>query len=138
MLLTNLTNLTQPLIRYELADAFVREPAAANHGHLRARVEGRTGGLLRYSSVTIHVHVIRSVIVSTPAILDYQIRQTPRGIDVDMISPTGADRGLTHRLASALADAGLAHPQVSVRSVEDLDRNPQTGKLQRLIALPGV
>ncbi|MGV7852596.1 hypothetical protein PJM29_30980, partial [Mycobacterium kansasii] len=34
VLVTNLYNLTQPLIRYELTDAFVQQPDAAEHGYL--------------------------------------------------------------------------------------------------------
>jgi len=41
VLVTNLYNVTQPLIRYELTDTFIRQPDAAEHGYLRARVQGR-------------------------------------------------------------------------------------------------
>jgi phenylacetate-CoA ligase len=136
VLLTNLTNLAQPLIRYELADAFVRQPAAAEHGHLRARVQGRSGGMMRYGDVDIHAHVVRSVIASTQAIIDYRVLQTPRGVDVEAIAPSGDLHGLSDRLAAALAGAGLARPQVRVRIVDELARDRQTGKLQRFVALP--
>ena len=41
MLVTNLFNRLQPLIRYELTDRFVAQPPATAHGYLRARVHGR-------------------------------------------------------------------------------------------------
>ena len=41
VLVTNLYNVTQPLIRYELTDTFIRQPDAAEHGYLRARVQRR-------------------------------------------------------------------------------------------------
>jgi phenylacetate-coenzyme A ligase PaaK-like adenylate-forming protein len=41
VLLTNLYNHSQPLIRYELTDQFTRHPADPGSGYLRATVEGR-------------------------------------------------------------------------------------------------
>ena len=40
-LVTNLFNLAQPLIRYELTDVFIRQPDAAGHGYPRARVRAQ-------------------------------------------------------------------------------------------------
>src|SRR5262249_37182315 len=58
VLVTNLYNRVQPLIRYELNDRFTREPDAPEHGHLRAIVEGRCDDFLRYRDVEVHPHVI--------------------------------------------------------------------------------
>ena len=41
VLVTNLYNVTQPLIRYEPTDIFIRQADAAEHGYLRVRVQGR-------------------------------------------------------------------------------------------------
>jgi phenylacetate-CoA ligase len=41
VLVTNLYNVTQPLIRYELTDTFIRQPDTAEHGYLRVRVQRR-------------------------------------------------------------------------------------------------
>jgi predicted ATPase/DNA-binding SARP family transcriptional activator len=76
VLITNLSNHLQPLIRYELADRFVRQPAAAEDGHLRATVEGRSDDVLRYERATIHPHVIGAVLAKTTEVIDYQVRQT--------------------------------------------------------------
>jgi phenylacetate-coenzyme A ligase PaaK-like adenylate-forming protein len=54
VLVTNLMNPTQPLIRYELTDRFVGQPDAAEHGHLRVTVEGRADELLGYDGVVVH------------------------------------------------------------------------------------
>jgi phenylacetate-CoA ligase len=54
VLVTNLMNPTQPLIRYELTDRFVQQPDAAEHGHLRVTVEGRADELLGYDGVVVH------------------------------------------------------------------------------------
>jgi phenylacetate-coenzyme A ligase PaaK-like adenylate-forming protein len=132
VLITNLANRTQPLIRYAISDRFVRQPAAPDHGHLRARVEGRDDDALRFGSVTVHPLVIRAVMVKTPAVADYQVRQKTGGIDVDAIAVAPVDpTDLRDRLARALSDAGLAAPVVSVRMVDGLERDARTGKIRR-------
>ena len=137
VLVTNLYNRAQPLIRYELTDSFVRQPDAAEHGHLRACVEGRTEDPLRYDDVDLHPHAVRSVLVATGAVLDYQVRQTRSGIEVDALASGVLDvADLRTRLTSALATAGLRDPKVDVRVVDDLERNAATGKLRRFLPLP--
>jgi phenylacetate-coenzyme A ligase PaaK-like adenylate-forming protein len=137
VLVTNLTNLTQPLIRYELTDRFVRQPDADDHGHLRVTVEGRADDLLDYGGLVVHPLVIRSVLVSTTEAVEYQVHQTPRGIDLAVIAPYGLDeRSLAGRLTAALQRAGLATPDVRVRRVVTLDRHPQSGKAKRFITSP--
>ena len=139
VLVTNLGNRIQPLIRYELTDSFVQQPNAPEHGFLRARVHGRTDEAFSYGAVTIHPLVVRSVLVRAPDVLEYQVRQTPTGIDVTAVADHGLDiAALRERLASALAGAGLADPDVAVRSAPNLDRHPATGKLRRFVPLaPG-
>ncbi|MFC5996655.1 phenylacetate--CoA ligase family protein [Pseudonocardia hispaniensis] len=137
VLVTNLHNRVQPLIRYELTDRFVAEPPAAGHGHLRARVQGRSDEVFRYGGVSIHPLAMRSILVQAPEVLEYQVRQTPEGIDVTAVAGPGLDvAGLRHRLAAALAGSGLARPQVVVRPAPSVERHPETGKLCRFIPLP--
>jgi phenylacetate-coenzyme A ligase PaaK-like adenylate-forming protein len=136
ILLTNLANRAQPLIRYEITDRFVRAPAAQDHGHLRARVEGRADDVLRWGETEVHPLVIRSVLVKTPAAQDYQVRQTPAGIELAVLASEPLDLdGLRRELGSALAAAGLRSAEVVTRSVRAFERNPETGKLRRFIPL---
>jgi phenylacetate-coenzyme A ligase PaaK-like adenylate-forming protein len=132
VLVTNLENRVQPLIRYELNDQFAE---VSREGMLRARVHGRCDDLLRYDGVDVHPVAIRSELVRTPEVLDYQVRQTPDGIDVDVL-PAGELDGedLRLRLEEALETAGLDQPSVAVQAVDVLDRDPRTGKLARFIA----
>jgi phenylacetate-coenzyme A ligase PaaK-like adenylate-forming protein len=137
VLVTNLSNRLQPLIRYELTDAFVQQPAAAEHGHLRARVSGRSDDDFRYGEVTVHPLVIRTVMLQSPEVVEYQVRQTSKGIDVTAVADHDLDlQSLRGELASALAGAGLAHSEVSVRSAPNLERDAATGKLRRFVPLP--
>jgi phenylacetate-coenzyme A ligase PaaK-like adenylate-forming protein len=136
VLLTNLSNRVQPLIRYEMTDRFVRRPDAPNHGHLRATVDGRCDALLRYNGVDVDPLVLRTVMVRSPDVLDYQVRQTRRGIDVAALAVSSLDVDrLSTRLAHALEHAGLTDPQVTVRAVATLERHHETGKLRRFLPL---
>jgi phenylacetate-coenzyme A ligase PaaK-like adenylate-forming protein len=137
VLVTNLYNLAQPLIRYELTDTFVRLADAPGHGHLRARVQGRNDEIFYYpDGAAVHPVVIRSVIVGTPQIIDYQVAQTPHGIDVSAIAAADfAVDDFTSRLTRALAAAGLNHPNVTARAVDQLDRNTVSGKFRRFVPL---
>jgi phenylacetate-coenzyme A ligase PaaK-like adenylate-forming protein len=136
VLLTNLYNLLQPLIRYELSDVFIRQPDAADPGHLRALVRGRADEVFRYDDLEVQPHLIRSVLVRDPRIFDYQVRQTPGGIDLDVIADSDADlTTVTDQLVQALERTGLKRPSVRVNAVEQLPRHTQTGKLSRFVPL---
>lgn len=136
-LVTNLFNLAQPLIRYELTDVFIRQPDAAAHGYLRARVQGRSDDVLRYDTVHVHPIVIRSVMVSSPDVIDYQVNQTHSGIEVFAVTSAGFDvDDLTSRLRRALEGAGLDHADVVVHRVEQVDRHAVSGKVRRFTPLP--
>lgn len=134
VLLTNLYNFVQPLIRYELTDTFIRQPDA-EHGHLRACVCGRSDDILRYDENDIHPITIRSVMVRSPEVTEYQVRQIDRGVEIFVVSEGLDSDDLRTRLESALKDAGLPHPVVVVRAVSALDRHPVTGKLRTFIPL---
>jgi len=140
VLVTNLYNLAQPLIRYELADSFVLEPSAAGPGHLLARAHGRADEVFHYQAGDLHPHVIRSVMVRSPEVADYQVRQTRTGIEADIIAASGgaSTEALRRQLAEALAHGGLSQPDVTVRIAGDLARNADSGKLRRFIPLSPV
>jgi phenylacetate-coenzyme A ligase PaaK-like adenylate-forming protein len=137
-LVTNLMNPTQPLIRYELTDRFVRQPDAAGHGHLRVTVEGRADELLGYGEVVVHPLVVRSVLVEAPEVVEYQVTQSRRGVQVAVVAPGGVDApALAARLAAALGGAGVRGAEVTVEPVTAIARHPATGKARRFLTLPG-
>jgi phenylacetate-coenzyme A ligase PaaK-like adenylate-forming protein len=134
VLVTKLYNFTQPLIRYELTDTFIGQPDAVEHGYLRARVLGRTDDVLHYDTADVHPITIRSVLVKTPQVIDYQVRQTRRGIDLFAVTADEQSLdGLAELLRQELDNAGLRDAEVSVQPVERLQRHPATGKLHRFI-----
>jgi hypothetical protein len=89
VLVTNLHNLTQPLIRYELTDRFTRPQSTSAAGWLHASMDGRADEVFRYGTVAVHPHVIRSVLAAEAAAREYQVRQTGNGIKVACV--TGGD-----------------------------------------------
>jgi phenylacetate-coenzyme A ligase PaaK-like adenylate-forming protein len=136
VLVTNLSNRVQPLIRYEITDCFVGQPVHSEHGFLRATVEGRADEVLHYDDVDVHPIVVRSVLVRCPEVLDYQVHQTPRGIYVSVLAGNAIDVGaLRRRLADALRRAGLVDADVTLRAVDTLHRDHATGKLRRFVPL---
>jgi phenylacetate-coenzyme A ligase PaaK-like adenylate-forming protein len=138
ILVTNLFNPVQPLIRYRIDDRFVHHPDVPEHGHLRAEVEGRASDVLRFGDVTIHPLVIGSPIEHAAGIADFQVRQTPGGVDIDVV-PAGTAGCDMARLADQVADrlrrAGLVDPAVSVTVVAGTRRDPRTGKAPLFVPL---
>jgi phenylacetate-CoA ligase len=136
VLVTNLSNRVQPLIRYAITDSFVGQPASAEQGFLRATVEGRADDVLHYDDVDVHPIVVRSVLVRWPEVVDYQVHQTRRGIDVSALATDALDDdALRERLAYALREAGVIGAEVTMRRVETLPRDHATGKLRRFVPL---
>ena len=138
VLMTNLSNFAQPLIRYEITDSFIEQPPSegCEHGHLRAKVAGRSDEVLRYEGIDIHPIVVRSVLVKSPDVIDYQVRQTDHGIDVATVATATLDVDhLRSCLTHALDGAGLADAEVTLRAVGTLQRHRETGKVQRFVPL---
>ena len=133
VLITNLSNRVQPLIRYELSDSFVQLPG---DGLLRARVQGRSDDDFFFGDTVIHPFVIRSVLVRFGGVLEYVVTQTPTGIRVDAVAESDVDLdSLGDELRAALGAAGLVDAHVAVRQVPELVRDSRTGKLRRFVPL---
>jgi phenylacetate-CoA ligase len=136
VLVTNLHNLTQPLIRYELTDRFTPAGTSAG-GALRASVEGRTDDMFRYPDASVHPFVLGAPLLHDGAVREYQIRQTERGADIAAVIDGDFDpAAVMAAVERSLREAGLAGPQVRLRRVVKLDRDPMTSKIRRFMPLP--
>jgi phenylacetate-CoA ligase len=132
VLLTNLYNHTQPLIRYELTDRFTHYPADPGHAHLPATVEGRADDTFHYGKIAVDPLTIRTVMVRTPAAAEYQVRQTARGIDMAVVTDGQLDQtALAASLEHSLRTAGLPDRTFGYTRSPTSPVTPETGKARR-------
>ena len=136
MLVTNLVNHVQPLIRYELTDRFQQVPGEWPDGYLRATVEGRNDEPLRWDTVEVHPLVVQSTLLHHPEVLEFQVHQTSTGITLHVVATDQLDTAATAAsVRDALRAAGLDHATVELLRVSSIERNPATGKVRRFIPL---
>lgn len=145
VLLTNLANHVQPIIRYDLGDSVLCRPDACPCGSpLPAiRVAGRCDDVLRLtgsdgSAVSILPLAIGSVVEETPAVHRSQLIQTgPATISLRLEPRPGADiervwLDATTRLHTYLAEQCLDNVRV-LRAREQPQPSAVSGKLRQVI-----
>ncbi len=139
--LTNLYLRTMPLIRYEITDEVLvlAGPCPCGSAHrCVADVQGRLDDSFDYRGLPVHPFVFRGALGERPQIVEYQVRQTERGADIDLRVTGALDTStLVAGLEDALRRLGLADPAVQVRVVTAIERG-QMGKLKRFVPLPAA
>lgn len=134
VLVTNLFNRTQPLIRYRLDDRMTALEPLATPAHQRARLEGRSDDYVTFDGVAIHPLTIRSTLLRHPAVIEYQVTSAPSSLAVAVVLGGPLDASaLEADLTAALVAAGARKGSVSCAVVEALARDPATGKVRRFI-----
>ena len=142
VLLTNLANRVQPLIRYDLGDSITLEPAPCPCGsplpHIQ--VEGRRDEILFLQApsgeaVPLLPIPLAYLVHETPGVQRCQVIQTgPATLRIRLEMAHGADDGqvwaaVADRLRDYLAMRGL--PRASVeRAAEPVGRDPVSGKFR--------
>jgi phenylacetate-CoA ligase len=138
VLLTNLSNLALPLIRYELTDevTIVPDPCRCGSSHRRIEdIQGRLDDGFVYGEITVHPHVFRSVLGRARQVVEYQVRQTSAGAEVSARCAGPVDLpALEAEIAAELARLGLRAPEVVIGAVERIERQ-SSGKLKRFVPL---
>jgi phenylacetate-coenzyme A ligase PaaK-like adenylate-forming protein len=138
VLVTNLYNTVQPLIRFAIDDRFVERPAG-DQGHFVAKVEGRTYQVFSYGDTHVHPQIALLPPIEAFGTFDYQVRQTSDGVDIDIQEGRDFDEAaVTRAVRQALSDAGLPSGRVSTRIVERIEVHPQSGKVRRFVPLQTV
>lgn len=127
LLLTNLYNLAQPLIRYDLVDAVTMtdEPCPCGCAHRRiAAVHGRIDGAFEYSSGAVVPRAsVEQAVLATPGVVDFRVGKTQRGIDVSVVTDGSSDLPcLRTELIDVLRRHGLPQANVGVQRVGSIDR----------------
>jgi phenylacetate-CoA ligase len=135
VLLTNLYNRTQPLIRYEITDAMTVMVEACECGCTHRRITdlaGRTDSVFVYDGgAAVHWLGVTTVLLSDPNVVEMQVTQTPRGADISVATKGPCNiEGLRRGLVELMTCAGLCEPLVTMREVDSLDRL-WSGKLRQ-------
>ena len=140
VLITNLYNHLQPLIRYEVTDQITLAAGTCPCGSSMQRIEdpqGRLDDIFVYDDgLTVHPHLFRSALGHHREILEYQVRQTPDGVNIDLVAAAVVDvETLRTRITAGLAEVGLTEPRVDIETLNELPRQA-SGKLKRFVKLP--
>jgi phenylacetate-CoA ligase len=139
LLVTNLFNLTQPLIRFEVTDlvAVEPEPCPCGRSLMRLRsLEGRAEDVLRMGGVDVHPLQF-ALVTADPDVREFQVVQQADGaLRIRVALRDGAAEAparLRARVGARLEELGVPRPSVEVETVEALERSP-AGKLQVVVA----
>lgn len=149
LLLTNLYNRTQPLIRYELNDLLTVSPDPCPCGRpfpLLETVGGRSDDVLELPATeggTIKVHpvTLRSPLAGVGALSEYRIVYGAGELRVEAVLASAdgrqACREIETGLGAALAERGVQAPPILVESVAEIPRHPHSGK-HKVIEVQGA
>jgi phenylacetate-coenzyme A ligase PaaK-like adenylate-forming protein len=145
VLLTNLANFTQPLIRYELSDRVVRgarpNPAGRPYGWLHA-VEGRTNDTLRLPApggrtVSVLPYRLGAPFAQLPHVRQFQIDWDGARMTIRVVLRSTAPADTTCRvhdaLSATLLQAGAVAVPITVVRVCELEREPGPAAKLKLI-----
>jgi phenylacetate-coenzyme A ligase PaaK-like adenylate-forming protein len=145
LLLTNLVNRAQPLIRYELSDAVVLEPGADPSGRPYTRIasiDGRSDDILRMPGrdgreVTVHPYRMHVPFTARPEVRQYQVVHDGSGLHVRVVLRPDAPRDAVERIRVAflaeLEAIGALPPPVEVTAVPSIDREGGDAAKYKLI-----
>lgn len=138
VLVTNLFNPLQPLIRYRIDDVMVEHQVDGPSGFRHVTVTGRNDDPFVYGDVVVHPLSFDSVLGGVAAVTEFQVRQTAAGADLSLVAwgPVDAD-SIEAALESVLAGQGLPSPVVRVEVVDRLARHAATGKVRRFVPRAG-
>jgi phenylacetate-CoA ligase len=148
VLLTNLVQATQPLIRYELSDAVQLEDGVDRSGRPYdriARIDGRSDDVLRLPAVgggdvAVHPYRLRAPFVKLLDVLQYQVVHRDAGLLIRIVLRDSAKRDLPQHVRAvvevALARAG-AHCAVDVEVVPEIAREGgHAAKVKLIVSEP--
>jgi phenylacetate-coenzyme A ligase PaaK-like adenylate-forming protein len=136
VLLTNLVNRTQPLIRYEITDlvTLADDPNPTGMPFRRiTAIEGRSDDTVHLpardgGTIAVPPHRLRTPVATTPGLRQFQIAVSPAAVRVTVALGAEAPPDTPHRIQAAmhcaLLDAGVAPPPTTVTVVDAIPREP--------------
>jgi len=147
VLITNLVNHTQPLIRYELSDSVTLaagpDPAGMPFRRL-VSVDGRSDDAITLpapdgTSRTVHPLRLRAPLGAFPDVIQYQIGYDGKALTVRLVLRGGSSADIPERvhaaLTRALLQAGAVPPPITTARVAAIDREPGHAGKYKLVKL---
>jgi phenylacetate-coenzyme A ligase PaaK-like adenylate-forming protein len=145
VLVTNLTNRVQPIIRFEVNDLVTVTSEPCRCGVTLRRIvalDGRSDDILALPGprglVQMHPIHLRSALARNHAVLQYQVTQAADGLDVQVVLARDATPSSTAPLADELTAAlraNGAEVPVRIHTVSAIAREAGAGKLKLVRAL---
>jgi phenylacetate-CoA ligase len=145
VLLTNLVNQVQPLLRYELTDSVTLaggpNPLGLPYARL-ASVDGRSDDVITLPAagggqVAVHPFRLRAPFSALLEVRQYQVVHDPAGLHVAVVlrgeAPADTPARVRAALVRELRDAGAVPPPVQVTPVAGIDRDPGHGAKLKLV-----
>jgi phenylacetate-CoA ligase len=145
VLVTNLVNFAQPLIRYELTDAvtLTEGPNPAGRPYRRiAAIEGRSAEILRLPArgggeAVVHPTALGAAFAPFPEVRQYQFLYDGRGLEARVVlapdAPAGTPGRLRRSLARAIEATGALAPPLDIRPATALQREQGPGQKLKLV-----
>ena len=148
VLVTNLFNYVQPLIRYEVSDLISIDPEPCACGRTTRRIQaidGRADDIMHLripagDRVPVHPNHFAEAIEAIADIRAYQVTEQTDGIDIAVVAPTRDPVELSAAITAAvrrrLAPLGVDDARLHVRTVEQIPRpDAVSGKFKLIRAL---
>jgi phenylacetate-CoA ligase len=139
LLLTNLVNRTQPLIRYELSDsvtlAIDDDPTGWPFRRI-ANVDGRSDDIIELparqgGTIAIHPALLRAPFATFPEVVQYQVIHCAGRLTVRIVTRPETSLDVHARVRSAIARqlvaAGALTPPITVSAVSRIEPDPGPG-----------
>lgn len=123
LLLTNLYNLDQPLIRYDLSDAVTMTdapcPCGCEHRRITSVAARMDGTVPLPGGAAVPRREIERILLASPGVADFFVRPDGTGIDVSVVTDDSYDcTQVRNELSAMLAEHGLATAGIRLREVE--------------------
>ena len=141
VLVTNLANRVQPVLRYDLGDSVLARPDPCPCGNPlpAVRVQGRAANVLRFDGTEIAPLTLNTLVDRVPGVEQYQIVQTgPAALSVRLRTAAGVDddtvwRAVRDGLGGLLGAHGLGH--VTLERAGEPPRQSPGGKYRTVVPL---
>lgn len=146
ILITNLYNYTQPLIRYEVSDMLTMSKEACpckRPFRLISRIDGRNDDILqlegiRSSSVWVHPILFRSLLGSFQQLKEYQVVYEGGDIHLHLVLRSSEEkdvfaRDVVNKLKQKLESLDVKCPSIYIHFAEQLERDPKLMGKMKLI-----